>query len=84
MAQRMKAIESARIAVLVFWMNKEPTIAKVVKGIQKALPTAKIYLYIYDKNSIDGTAEVAEEAGAGVILGQRYGRLSKHRALSAD
>jgi hypothetical protein len=31
MAQRMKAIESARIAVLVPWMNEEPTIAKVVK-----------------------------------------------------
>jgi hypothetical protein len=51
---------------------------------ESAADRKNLNIYIYDKNSTDGIAKVAEEAGASVILGQRYGRISKHRALSAD
>ena len=42
--------------------NEEKTIAKVVKDARAALPEAVIY--VYNNNSSDRTAELAEEAGA--------------------
>lgn len=51
-----------KIAVLVPCYNEEKTVAKVVADFKKALPEAVIY--VYDNNSTDNTAEVAEKAGA--------------------
>ena len=51
-----------RIAVLIPCFNECNTIAKVVKDFKDVLPEAAIY--VYDNNSTDGTAEIAEEAGA--------------------
>lgn len=51
-----------KIAVLVPCYNEEKTIAKVVSDAKKALPEATVY--VYDNNSTDRTAELAEEAGA--------------------
>ena len=51
-----------RIAVLIPCFNECNTIAKVVKDFKDVLPEATIY--VYDNNSTDGTAEIAEEAGA--------------------
>lgn len=52
----------SKIAVLVPCYNEAKTIEKVVKDFQKELPNADIY--VYDNNSKDNTAEIAEKAGA--------------------
>lgn len=51
-----------RVAVLLPCFNEEPTIGKVVRDFRAALPEAEIY--VYDNNSMDGTAQVAAAAGA--------------------
>lgn len=51
-----------KIAVLIPCYNESKTIEKVVKDFKNALPDAVIY--VYDNNSTDGTAEIAQNAGA--------------------
>src|SRR6266446_803283 len=51
-----------RVAVLVPCFNEEATIAKVVSDFRAVLPQATVY--VYDNNSTDRTAELAQEAGA--------------------
>ena len=51
-----------RIAVLIPCYNEERTIGKVVADARAALPDAVIY--VYNNNSTDRTAEIAEAAGA--------------------
>ena len=51
-----------KIAVLIPCYNEEKTIAKVVTDTKRALPEAVIY--VYNNNSSDRTAELAEAAGA--------------------
>lgn len=51
-----------KIAVLIPCYNEEKTIEKVVGDFKKQLPEAAIY--VYDNNSNDNTAELAEKAGA--------------------
>ena len=51
-----------RIAVLIPCYNEEKTIAKVINDFRNALPEAKIY--VYNNNSKDRTAQIAEENGA--------------------
>ena len=51
-----------KIAVLVPCYNEEKTIAKVIRDAKNALPEAVIY--VYDNNSTDRTAKIAEEEGA--------------------
>ena len=51
-----------KIAVLIPCYNEAASIEKVVKDFRAALPEAVIY--VYDNNSTDGTAEIAERAGA--------------------
>jgi len=51
-----------KIAVLIPCFNEEKTIEKVVSDFRNALPDAVIY--VYDNNSTDNTAEIAEKAGA--------------------
>ena len=51
-----------KIAVLIPCYNEEKTIAKVVADAKAALPEAVIY--VYDNNSTDKTAEIAQAAGA--------------------
>ena len=51
-----------KIAVLVPCYNEGKTIEKVVTDFKRVLPEAVIY--VYDNNSIDGTAEIAAKAGA--------------------
>lgn len=51
-----------KIAVLIPCYNEAQTIKKVVTDARNALPDATIY--VYDNNSTDGTAEIAEKAGA--------------------
>ena len=51
-----------KMAVLIPCYNESKTIEKVVNDYMKALPEAVIY--VYDNNSTDNTAEIAEKAGA--------------------
>ena len=53
-----------KIAVLIPCYNEVKTIKKVVSDWKRELPEAAIY--VYDNNSTDGTAMVAQEAGATV------------------
>ncbi len=48
-----------KIAVLIPCYNEEKTIEKVIKGFQKELPKAKIY--VYDNNSTDKTNKIAKK-----------------------
>ncbi len=51
-----------RIALLIPCYNEEKTIGKVIADAKKYIPEAVIY--VYDNNSTDRTAEIAEKAGA--------------------
>lgn len=50
------------IAVLIPCYNEEQTIVKVITDVKAHLPEAKIY--VYNNNSTDKTAQLAEENGA--------------------
>ena len=51
-----------KIAVLIPCYNEAKTVEKVVKDFKEVLPEAAIY--VYDNNSTDDTAILAERAGA--------------------
>ena len=76
----------SKIAVLIPCYNESKTIAKVVKDYKAALPEADIY--VYDNNSIDDTAKIAENAGAIVKHEYRQGKgnviRSMFRQIDAD
>lgn len=61
-----------KIAVLIPCYNEEKTIEKVVKDFHRTLPEAVVY--VYDNNSKDDTARIAEEAGAVVRREYRQGK----------
>lgn len=52
-----------KVAVLVPCYNEALTIKKVVEDFLQVLPDGGV-VYVYDNNSKDGTAEIAEAAGA--------------------
>ena len=56
------------IDVLIPCYNEEKTIEKVVTDVRHALPEATVY--VYDNNSTDNTARLAE--GAGAIIRREY------------
>ena len=62
----------ATIVVLIPCLNEEITIGKVIQDFQIAIPEAKII--IFDNNSTDSTAAIAEKSGAEVIPGLRPGK----------
>ena len=76
----------SRIAVLIPCFNEAQTIGKVVGDCRRALPEADIY--VYDNNSTDNTAELAEKAGAIVRHEHRQGKgnviRSMFREIDAD
>lgn len=61
-----------KIAVLIPCYNESKTVEKVVKDWKKELPEATIY--VYDNNSNDHTAELAEKAGAVVRYEYQQGK----------
>ena len=62
-----------KVAVLVPCYNEAVTIEKVVKDFLALLPEGG-KVYVYDNNSTDGTAEIAEKAGAVVRHEYRQGK----------
>ena len=71
-----------RIAVLIPCYNEAVAIGKVVEDFKRALPRATIY--VYDNNSVDGTAEIAARAGAVVRRERRQGKGHVMRRMFAD
>jgi len=61
-----------KIAVLIPCYNESKTVEKVVSDFRRVLPDAVIY--VYDNNSSDGTAEIAERAGAVVRRERMQGK----------
>ena len=51
-----------KIAVLIPCYNEEQTVVKVIRDVREALPEASVY--VYDNNSTDRTAELAQAEGA--------------------
>lgn len=62
-----------KIAVLIPCWNEAITIGKVIRDFRKVLPEAVIY--VYDNNSTDRTAEIAEREGAVVRHEYRQGKV---------
>lgn len=71
-----------KIAVLIPCYNESRTIQKVVEDFTAVLPEATIY--VYDNNSIDGTAEIAKQAGAVVRYEKRQGKGNVIRSMFRD
>ena len=61
-----------KIAVLIPCYNEAKTVEKVVNDFRTVLPEAVVY--VYDNNSTDGTAEIAEKAGAVVRHEYKQGK----------
>jgi glycosyltransferase involved in cell wall biosynthesis len=72
----------SKVAVLVPCYNEAKTIAKVVHDYHAALPESEIY--VFDNNSNDGTAEIAEKAGAIVRHEYRQGKGNVIRSMFRD
>ncbi len=71
-----------RVAVIVPCRNEAPTIAAVVTSLREVLPESVVY--VADNGSVDGTAALAEVAGATVVHVGRRGKGLAVRRLFAD
>ncbi len=82
----MWMMEKKSIVVLLPCYNEVLTISKTIKDFQKALPEAKIY--VFDNNSTDNSAALAESAGAFVIPVPQSGKgnvvRTMFREINAD
>ncbi|MFT8538417.1 MAG: glycosyltransferase family 2 protein, partial [Bifidobacterium aquikefiri] len=72
-------VADSRIAVLIPCFNEELTIGKVIEDFHTCLPKAAIY--VYDNNSTDATASIAEKSGAIVRSEPRQGKGNVVRAM---
>ena len=70
------------VAILIPCYNEAKTIKKVVLDWKKALPKAKIY--VYDNNSVDGSAQIAKRAGAVVKKCIQQGKGNVVRQMFRD
>ncbi len=82
MSDTQKNKSNMKTAVLIPCYNEATTIEKVVKDFKEQLPGAAIY--VYDNNSTDGTAEIAERAGAVVKREYRQGKGNVVRSMLRD
>lgn len=80
--QEEDIMKSASIAILIPCYNEELTIKKVIRDFREALPDAVIY--VYDNNSTDNTATIAEAQGAIVRKEQRQGKGAVVQAMFRD
>jgi glycosyltransferase involved in cell wall biosynthesis len=70
------------IAVVIPCYNEALAIGMVLDEFKQVLPEASVY--VFDNNSTDGTADVAEVHGANVIHVQRRGKGNVIRRIFAD
>ena len=78
----MEGKDRMKTAVLIPCYNEEQTIEKVIKDFKKELPQAEIY--VYDNNSKDKTAQIAEANGAIVKYEYRQGKGNVVRSMFRD
>jgi glycosyltransferase involved in cell wall biosynthesis len=71
-----------RTAVLVPCYNEATTVGKVVADFLAVDPS--VVVYVYDNNSTDDTARIAEEAGAVVVRERRQGKGWVMRSMFRD
>ena len=71
-----------KIAVLIPCYNEAKTVEKVIKDFREVLPEAVIY--VYDNNSTDNTASLAENAGAIVRHEYQQGKGNVIRRMFRD
>ncbi len=64
--------DNLKIVVILPCYNEEVSIAETIKGFQKALPNAEIW--VVDNNSSDKTTEIALNAGAHILSETRKGK----------
>lgn len=74
--------EDIKIAVLIPCYNEALTVEKVIHDYRTAFPTADIY--VYDNNSTDDTAKIANNAGAIVKHEYSQGKGNVIRAMFKD
>ena len=70
------------IAVLIPCFNEKNTIEKVVKDFKECLPEATVY--VYDNNSVDGSDELAKNAGAIVRYEHQQGKGNVIRRMFSE
>ena len=75
-------VDAAEVAVLIPCYNEAVTITKVVTDFRRVLPNATIY--VYDNNSTDDTAQLAQQAGAVVRHEPRQGKGNVIRSMFED
>jgi hypothetical protein len=80
--QRAPKPVKARVAVLIPCFNEQAAVTQVVADFRASLPEADIF--VYDNNSTDRTATVAEDAGAQVRRVRRQGKGHVVRRMFAD
>lgn len=73
---------SASVAVLIPCYNEAETIESVIKDFKHYLPEAMIY--VYDNDSDDSSAELAEKAGAIVVAAPERGKGNVVRRMFSD
>lgn len=73
---------NVNVAVLLPCYNEEITIGNVIRDFRSTLPDAAVY--VYDNNSTDHTAEIAEQEGAIVRKEPRQGKGNVIRAMFED
>ncbi|ENE3086964.1 glycosyltransferase [Escherichia coli] len=73
---------SFNIAVIIPCYNEQKAIAKVINDFKTNIPTASIY--VFDNNSTDSTAQVAEDAGATVHSVPLKGKGNVVRRMFSD
>ena len=78
----MTAQEPKQIAILIPCYNEEITIGSVIDSFHIELPEALIY--VYDNNSTDNTARIAQEHGAIVRFEPRQGKGNVIRQMLRD
>lgn len=71
-----------RIAILIPCYNESQTVSHVIYSFRQVLPSASIY--VYDNNSTDSTAQLAEQAGAVVCHEYRQGKGNVVRSMFRD
>ena len=71
-----------KIAVLIPCYNEEQTVNEVINSFKRVMPYARIY--VYDNNSIDATAQIAEASGAIVRYEYRQGKGNVIRSMFRD
>ena len=75
-------MNAPRIAVILPCYNEVAAIGETVAGFRAALPSATVY--VYDNNSVDGTAAAAAAAGAVVREERMQGKGHVVRRMFAD